>query len=268
MTHKRIADFQVAGEGSVTIFLLHGAYGSKKYFEKEIETLVNNGYRVVAWDAPGYGLSTLPEGGLTIESLAEAAADLVDFMGTETNIILGHSMGGIIAPKVAELRRDKVHGVIVSATVGSFDRKTPEDKKLFLEERIEPMLRGKTFKETAMPVILSMFAKDSQGPLVDLVTEVAASTKKETFIQAINAIVHYEGINTLKNMTVPVLLIAGAEDKVGRPDVMKDNLTIIPNSEFVVVPNAGHYAFAEQHDAFNDAVLKFIKERVVHRAAA
>lgn len=268
MTQNRIADFQVAGEGKVTIFLLHGAYGSKKYFEQEIETLVNNGYRVVAWDAPGYGLSALPEDGLSIEKLAQAAAELIDFMGTETNIVLGHSMGGIIAPKVAELRRDKVHGVIVSATVGSFDRKTPEDKKIFLEERIEPMKQGKSFKETAMPVILSMFYKGSEGPLVEQVIEVAASTKKDTFIQAISSIVNYEGVETLKNMSVPVLLIAGEDDKVGRPDIMKENLDIIPDSEFVVIPKAGHYAFAEQHDAFNNAVLKFIKERVVASIAA
>lgn len=263
MTQNRIADFQVAGEGKVTVFLLHGAYGSKKYFEKEMETLVNNGYRVVAWDAPGYGLSTLPAGGLSIEKLAQAAAELIDFMGSETNIVLGHSMGGIVAPKVAELRRDRVHGVIVSATVGSFDRKTPEDKKTFLEERIEPMKQGKSFKETAMPVILSMFFKDSAGPLVDQVIEVAASTKKETFIEAISSIVNYEGVETLKNMSVPVLLIAGEDDKVGRPDIMRENLAIIPDSELVVIPKAGHYAFAEQHDAFNEAVLTFIKERVV-----
>ena len=262
MTYNKMADFQVAGEGNVTVFLLHGAYGSKQYFEKEIETLVKNGYRVVAWDAPGYGLSPLPEGGLSIEMLAEAAAKLIDYVGGEINVILGHSMGGIVAPKVAQLRPDRVHGVIVSATVGSFDRKSEQDKVAFLNERIEPMKQGKTFEETAMPVILSMFSKDSAGPLVDKVIKVAASTKKDTFVEAIGAIVHYEGIDTLKNIKVPVLLIAGEDDKVGRPEIMKQNLEIIPNSEFVVIPKAGHYAFAEQHDAFNDAVVSFIRKRV------
>ena len=60
----RFPDYQVSGAGDTTVFLLHGAYGAKDYFRYEIETLVRAGLRVVAWDAPGYGLSPLPEGGL------------------------------------------------------------------------------------------------------------------------------------------------------------------------------------------------------------
>ena len=97
-TSLRVPDFQVAGDGDTTVFLLHGAYGSKDYFQHEIATLVGAGLRVVAWDAPGYGLSPLPAEGLSIESMAEACGRLIDLMGTARNILLGHSMGGIIAP--------------------------------------------------------------------------------------------------------------------------------------------------------------------------
>ena len=66
----RFPDYQVAGgDADTTIFLLHGAYGSKDYYRYEIETLARAGYRVVAWDAPGYGISPLPEGGLNIERM-------------------------------------------------------------------------------------------------------------------------------------------------------------------------------------------------------
>src|SRR5690606_36254227 len=127
MTPYRFPDYQVAGEADTTIFLLHGAYGSKAYFEYEMATLVESGYRVVAWDAPGYGLSRLPEGGLTIERLADTAAELVDRLGTRQNVVLGHSMGGIVAPGVAVRLPGKVHGLVVSATVGSFAQKSEED---------------------------------------------------------------------------------------------------------------------------------------------
>ena len=109
----RIPDFQVAGDSDTTVFLLHGAYGSKDYFRPEIETLVRAGLRVVAWDAPGYGLSALPKSGLRIEDMAEAAVKLIGLMGTRTNVLLGHSMGGIIAPAAAGL--GDVVGVFPSA---------------------------------------------------------------------------------------------------------------------------------------------------------
>lgn len=260
MTPYRFPDYQVAGDADTTVFLLHGAYGAKDYFRAEIETLVRAGYRVVAWDAPGYGISPLPEGGLTIEGLADAAARLIAREGTARNIVVGHSMGGITAPLVTLLAGDKVHGLVISATVATFSRKTEQDKVTFLEERIAPMRRGKSFRETATPVVLSMFAPGSQGPLVDLVKETALGMRTETFCAAIEAITRYDGEGNLRRVKVPTLLIAGEADKVGRPEGMKSLTGLIPNARFVCIPNAGHYAFAEQPEAFNAALLGFLDE--------
>lgn len=261
MGTNRLPDYQVAGSGDTTVFLLHGAYGSKSYFQYEIETLVRNGYRVVAWDAPGYGISPLPAQ-LSIESLAEAAARLIEQTGTETNIVLGHSMGGIVAPAVCALLPQRVHGLVISATVAAFSRKSDEDRKTFLEERIAPLQRGKSFRDTAMPVILSMFAPGSAGPMVDLVRDVAAGTATDTFCAAINAIVQYDGIPNLRRVRVPTLLLAGAHDKVGRPEGMEAIREFIPQAEFVCIPDAGHYAFAEQHALFNQHLISFIENSV------
>ena len=76
MTDHVVPDHLVAGSGKTTVFLLHGGYGSKDYWKPEIETLVKAGYRVVAWDAPGYGISPLPAT-FTIESLAAACVRLI-----------------------------------------------------------------------------------------------------------------------------------------------------------------------------------------------
>ena len=260
MPNRRMPDYQVAGDSDTTVFLLHGAYGSKDYFRAEIATLVQAGYRVVAWDAPGYGLSPLPAGGLSIETIAGAAARLVAHTGSARNIVLGHSMGGIAAPLVTLLAGERVHGLVISATLGSFSRKSAQDKATFLEERIAPLKRGNPFRETAMPVILSMFAPGSKGPLVDLVTEVAASTSSDTFCAAIEAITRYDGEANLRQVQVPTLLIAGEADKVGRPDGMRELTAMVPDARFVCIPDAGHYAFAEQPEAFNAALLGFLRE--------
>jgi 3-oxoadipate enol-lactonase len=261
----RFPDYQVAGDGPTTVFLLHGAYGSKDYFRYEIETLARAGLRVVVWDAPGYGISPLPEGGLTIEGVAEAAGRLIDKEGTKTNVVLGHSMGGIIAPAVYAIRPDKVHGVVISATVASFSQKTEEDKKTFLAERIDPLNNGKSFRETAAPVLDSMFAPTSKGPMVDLVRNVALSTSKDTFCAAIHAIVNYEGVTNIQKVKAPTLLLAGQFDKVGRPESMERiKKQYIPHADYVCLADSAHYAFAEQHELFNEHLLRFIRERVLN----
>jgi pimeloyl-ACP methyl ester carboxylesterase len=259
----RVPDFQVSGEGDTTVFLLHGAYGSKDYFQHEIATLVGAGLRVVAWDAPGYGLSALPEGGLQIEAMAEACGRLIDLMGTTRNMVLGHSMGGIIAPAVCLARPGRVHALGISATVASFSQKSEEDKRTFLAERIDPLERGVSFRETAAPVVASMFAPGSSGPLVERVRDVALSTSKDTFVAAIRAIVDYEGTDNLRQIRVPTLLLAGHHDKVGRPEGMRNiQRQFIPQAQFHELPHSGHYGFAEEPELFNQHVLGFIAQHL------
>jgi 3-oxoadipate enol-lactonase len=95
--------------------------------------------------------------------------------------------------------------------------------------------------------------------LVDLVREVALSTAKETFIASIQAIVDYEGVQTLRRVKVPTLLLAGQHDKVGRPEGMQSIKTsFIPHAEFHVLPRSGHYGFAEEPELFNQHLLGFI----------
>lgn len=264
----RFPDYQVAGgNADTTIYLLHGAYGAKDYYRYEIETLVRAGYRVVAWDAPGYGISPLPAEGLDIVRMAETMGQLIDRTGSQTNIVLGHSMGGVIAPAVYAARPDKVHAVVMSAALGSFSHFSAEEKHKFLAERIEPLKRGQSFQDTVNAVIDTMFAPTSKGPKVDLVRQVTLGTPVATFCSAIEAIVAYDGEPNLRNLKVPVLLLAGQHDKVGVPQAMEAIKTqFVPHAEYACLPHSAHYAFAEEHELFNQHLLQFVRGRVERRS--
>lgn len=261
---NRIPDHQIAGDGDRTLFLLHGAYGAKDYFRYEIETLVKAGWRVVAWDAPGYGLSPLPED-FSIETAARACVRLIEKTGTAMNVVLGHSMGGIVAPRVCALMPGRIQGLIVSATSGSFRNRTPEDQKKFLAERLDPLEHSATLREAAMPVLRSMVAPGNSGPMVDLVIDVAGSTRTPTFRAAIRSIVEWDGTPTVESLRLPTLAIAGEHDNVGRPEAMKAMYSRIPGSEFAVIKGAAHYAFAERHEEFNRLLLDFLERRVLRK---
>ncbi len=257
----RIPDHCIAGDGPITVFLLHGAYGSKAYFPDLIASLVGAGHRVVAWDAPGYGLSPLP-GEFSIDTVARAAVRLIERTGGPTNVVLGHSMGGIVAPRVAALAPTRVAAIIVSASSGSFVNRSQADQERFLRERLDPLETSTTLREAALPVIRSMFASTSSGPLVDLVTEVAASTATETFKAAIRAITRWDGTETVRSLRLPLLAIAGEHDTVGRPEAMQRMFAQVPDAEFACIANAAHYGFAEQPAEFKRVVLDFIARRV------
>lgn len=262
---ERLPDHSITGDGDITVYLLHGGYGSKDYWRYEIAELVRAGYRVVAWDAPGYGLSPLPNlpaGDYSIDYLARSFGLLLKATAGRTNILFGHSLGGIIAPRAALLFPDLVHGVIVSATVGSFATRSAEDQKDYVAKRLAPLDQGKTLAESAMPLIKSMFGPGASGPMVDLVAEVAGSTKADTFRASILAIMAYDGRETLKQLRVPTLLVAGECDSVGRPEGMKAAAALVPDAEFAVIPGAGHYGWAENQPEFNRVLFDFIQRRV------
>jgi pimeloyl-ACP methyl ester carboxylesterase len=253
----RLPDFVKIGNGSTTIFLLHGGYGSKEYWQYEIAVLVEAGYRIVAWDAPGYGLSPLPEP-YSIELLARSAASLVEAMGSARNILFGHSMGGIVAPKVCELIPHRIDALVISASLASLAQGGPEFEKDFIEKRVPPLRKVKTLAEAAMPLLRSMVAPGSKGPDVDLVMDIAGRTPTETFIQAMLAIQRYDGAPVVKALRKPVLCVAGRHDPVAKWPLVQELAAMIPGAEFAVIDSAGHYPFAEQKGVFNDLVLGFL----------
>jgi 3-oxoadipate enol-lactonase len=262
----RMPDFVKVGDGPITLFLLHGGYGSKDYWRDEIVTLVERGYRVVAWDAPGYGLSPLPAD-YSIEMVAEAAARLVDAQGTERNVLIGHSMGGIVAPNVAARRPGRIDAVVISASIAALNQGGEEFARDFIEKRVPPLRKVKTLAEAALPLLRSMFAPGSAGPSVDLVLDIAGKTPSETFIQAMLAIQRYEGVPVVQALRVPVLCVGGRHDPVAQPHLVEQTAAMIPGAEVRIFEGVGHYPFAEDADSFNRILFDFLDRNALNPAS-
>ena len=254
-----LPDHAVWGHGEYTVFLLHGGYGCKDYWLPEVAHLLEHGFRVVAWDTPGYGLSPLPEVPYTIELMADNFNLLVDTVGSpgKKNILLGHSMGGLIGPRAAADRPDRIAAQIISSTVESLGHTDPDYQAAFIAERLGPLEAGLTLKAAVPELMKKMMGPDSSGEAVDLVLKITAETKDETFKAALQAIVAYDGRSALRATTVPTLCIAGELDPVGKPEMMK-SLANTVTGEFVCIPEVAHYCWAEKPQLFNDAVMKFL----------
>ena len=261
----KLPDYAVWGHGDWTVFLLHGGYGSKDYWLPQVRQLCELGFRVVAWDTPGYGLSPLPPlANYTIESMADSFIALLEHTGSDEgkNLLLGHSMGGLITPYVASQRPDLVSAQVISSTVESLGHTDAEYQANFISERLGPLEAGLTLKESVPILMKKMLGPDSSGEAVDLVLKVTAETKDQTFKAALKAIVAYDGREALSACTQPTLCVAGELDPVGRPDMMAQ-LADTVGGKFVCIPGVAHYGWAEKPEAFNAAFMQFFEESVV-----
>jgi len=253
-------DYQVSGEGTVTVFLLHGIYGSKEYWRYVTERLIARGYRVVAWDAPGYGLSPLPDP-FTFDVVAEAGARLIKAQATERNVAFGHSMGGQITPRIRLKVPELVHGIVISATIGYFGNRTKEEQEEFVRKRTAPPPPGADPVTANLMIVNSMLGPASSGPEVDLVREWASRTPPETVKAAVKAVQTYpetEAVSAIKAVNVPALLVAGEVDQVGHAAGMRRVADMIVGSEFGVVSGSGHYPWAENPAEFNRYFFGFL----------
>jgi len=256
----RMPDYQVSGEGKVTVFLLHGIYGSKEYWRYQTERLVARGYRVVAWDAPGYGISALPDS-FSFDVVAEAGARLIKATAGERNVVFGHSMGGQITPRLRLKVPGLVHGIVISATIGYFGNRTKEEQEEFVRKRTAPPAPGTDPVAVNLAVVNSMLGPASSGREVDLVRDVASRTPPQTVKAAVKAVQSYpeaEAVAAIRAVSVPTLLVAGEVDQTGHAAGMRRVADMIPGSEFGVVPGSGHYPWAENPAEFNRLFFGFL----------
>ena len=256
----RMPDYQVTGEGGTTVFLLHGIYGAKDYWRYQTERLVARGYRVVAWDAPGYGISPLPDP-FSFDVVAEAGAQLIRATAGERNVVFGHSMGGQITPRIRLKVPDLVHGIVISATIGYFGNRTKEEQEEFVRKRTAPPPPGTDPIASQLIMVNSMLGPASRGPEVELVRWVASRTPPASVQAAVKAVQSYpeaDAVGAIRAVSVPTLLVAGEVDQTGHAAGMKRVADMIRGAEFAVVSGSGHYPWAENPAEFNQALFGFL----------
>jgi 3-oxoadipate enol-lactonase len=258
MNDPKLPDYSVTGEGDPTIVLLHGAFGAKEYWRTQMAVLSDAGYRVLAWDAPGYGLSPLPLP-YSVEIAAASLGRLLAAAGGSRNVLLGHSFGGMIAQRAYDLFPDRVAGMVLSATSAAFGRRDGEWQQKFVHDRVAPLDAGLTVAEYAPAFLKTMMASGAAGPAVDLVVATVSAMREETFRAAIAAVAGYEGRAVLPKIAVPTLCIAGELDQTAPAAVMEKMASRIRGAEFAVMNGAGHFAWAEQADRFNATLLDFLR---------
>jgi pimeloyl-ACP methyl ester carboxylesterase len=257
MRAYRLPDYMVSGESDTTMYMLHGAYGSKEYFRFTIERFVAYGLRVVACDMPGYGISEVPES-VSIAGMADMVNRLVEATGTRRNVMLGHSMGGMVAQKAADLQPDRFAALVLSATAHTFNHSGPQWQAEFLRTRVAPLTQGKSIAEYAPAMLRTMMGPDASDPALDHALYNIRMMKGAAFQKAIQAISGYLEDDVPARLKMPVLCIAGELDLTCPASVMKRMAEMMPLGEFHEMKGVGHYGWGERHEEYHRVVDAFL----------
>jgi 3-oxoadipate enol-lactonase len=217
-------------------------------------------FRLLAYDVRGHGGSSAPEGPYSMDMWTDDLFALLDSQGINDCHIVGLSMGGMIA-QTAALRSDRVRSIVVADSTGKWP---DEAGPLWTERREQAKTKG-------MPSFVNGFLGRWSTPefaainraMLDEVASWIAGTTPTGFVGSCEAISRVDTLGRLPALTIPALIMVGADDP-GTPPAFSERIAAaIPDAELVIIPDARHIANMQQPGIFNAALIEFYRRNGV-----
>jgi len=248
---------QGAQQATALVFL-HGIGGRASGWAPVQQACAAAGYTSLAWDMPGYGESPLIAP-YDFDGLADALATLMDTHGLQKAVLVGHSLGGMVALQMWAKHPSRVAGLVLAASSPAFGHGSGDFQQAFIAQRLAPLEAGKRMQDVAEGLIPTMVAPGFEGPGLAQAKACMGSITPATYKAALGALVQFEQRAALPTITVPTLCIAGEHDRTAAPSVVQRMADKIPNAQYQCLAGVGHLLTFEQPDRFADALLSFLR---------
>lgn len=245
-----------------TLVFLHGIGGGRAAWQHQLPFFESRGYKAHAWDAPGYGGRPLAIP-YTFEKVARSLEAVIENLATGPVVVIGHSMGGMIAQEAYALFPEKFSALALTFTSPAFGGSTSEFAQQFIDARIKPLDLGRTMAEISARLMPTMHGASSDPGGLMLAAQIMAGVPPETYRKAVAMLTTFDRRALLPHIRVPTLVLAGSDDMVAPPKMMERMAQKIPGSEYVCLPGCGHLGPMDQPDAFNTALLSFLERNQI-----
>ncbi len=274
-------DVRPKASNGKTIMLLHGKNFNGAYWERTAKELSDKGFRIIIPDQIGFGKSSKPQNyQFSFSQLADNTKAILDELKIDKTIVLGHSMGGMVATRFTLLYPERVEKLILENPIGLEDYKTFASYQT-IDQAYQSELKNtaESYKKYQLTFYYDNKWKDEYQPWLDLIAgwtlhpdyPKVAWDAALTSDMIYNQPVCYE----FKNIKVPTLLIIGTRDRtaIGKDrapkelqpkmgqyqELGKKTQQQISGSKLVEIENGGHLPHIEVYDQFWKALYDFVK---------
>ena len=241
------------------LVFLHGLGGGHHAWDRQLPYFSARGYPSHAWDQPGYGHSETVEP-YDLEQVALSLKRLIESLGGEPVVLVGHSMGGLIAQEAYARFPQLVKALALCFTSAAFVGDSEFAHK-FVAARIGPLDEGKSMADIAVSLMPAMRGSKSDPEGLALAERIMSGIPPGTYRKAVHLLTTFDRREQLPGIAVPALLIAGSDDKTAPASIMKRMAEKIPGAEYVLLEGCGHLGQLDQPDAFNAALEAFLVRR-------
>ncbi len=261
-----------------TVILFHGKNFNGYYWKDVAAKLTASGFRVVVPDQIGWGKSDKPDVHYSFHLLALNNKKLLDSLKINKAIIVGHSMGGMLATRFALMFPETVSKLILENPIGLEDYRTfvpyTPFEDLLKAEKAQTYDSMEKYQQTYYPIWKPEYEQYVQAQAESLTK---ADFQQTAIANALTSLMIYEQpvVYEFANLKVPTLLIIGQEDRtvVGKnrlskeaqnkygqyPELGKKISGEFPDSKLVELAGVGHIPHIQTLDRFMDALFEFVR---------
>jgi 3-oxoadipate enol-lactonase len=247
-----------AGQG-VPLLFVHGFPLNRRLWQPQLEGLSGIA-RVLAPDLRGHGDSDPVPGPYSMDLFADDLNAFLDALGIQEKIVLcGLSMGGYVAFAFHRKYAYRLRGLILAATRAAPD--SPEAR--LARDQMMALAREQgvsAIAESMLPKMLAPQTYSSRPDLVEQARSIMLHTSLEGVLGDLAALKDRpDSTSTLAQITVPTLILHGANDQIIPLKEAQAMQAAIPGSRLVVVDGAGHLPGLENEEVFNEIVTGFFR---------
>jgi sigma-B regulation protein RsbQ len=242
--------YSAQGSAEPALVFIHGGFADRSFWSEQIKHFARTN-RVIALDLAGHGESGKNRKSWSVTSFAEDVAAVIKEEEIEKAVLIGNSLGGPVALKIANLLSDTIVAVVAVDTFQDIGARAPAS---FYQARADAF--RKDFSSTMKAMVRSLFHPDTYPEIMARVEKRMLDNSPEMAAALMESFADFDMVKLVKNIDIPIRCINGDL----YPTQIEKNRSIRADFDAVVLPKTGHYPMLENPELFNQHLEAVLKE--------
>lgn len=254
--------YETGGHSQEELLFLHGLGGDLTAWDKEREYFQKKGYKTIAVDLRGHGMSQRPnnQSDYDIKNFAKDIIELIKIEKLNNFYLIGHCFGGMVAITTEALYHPSIKGLILVDT--NYKRPVWSEivaSNVLLEKIFNLLLQKSPVFGNPSHADYSKFKNTGDFDPKRIFSDVFHTTLKG-YLLATNSLMEFDASSLLQKINVPTLVIEGSEDHIFPPDVAKNLHERIKTSELKFIPKANHILIINNPKELSKSIEEFVEK--------
>lgn len=248
--------FTQGDESAPAVVFLPGPTDSWRSYESVLDALPHSIW-AIAVSQRGHGDSDKPVSGYRVEDFGSDVVALLDALGIERTVLVGHSGSCLVVRHVAIHHPQRVAGLVLEASPSTLVGDAGFQKFVY---SVISGLADPIDANFARSFVVDTSSSDLAPEVVDRFVDELLKVPARVWLQTFRGLLDYDDLDHLGQITAPTLLIWGNDDRLVLRQMQDDLQAAIPKADLHVYPGAGHTPRWDDPIRFASDVVAFVEQ--------